>query len=64
MSLDPRCAQLHADACARGDDTYTDPITGRSVFTALFLSRRRCCGNGCRHCPHRVREVRLENLGN
>ena len=32
-------------------DTYIDPDTGYSVFTASYLKRRPCCGNGCRHCP-------------
>ena len=32
-------------------DTYIDPDSGYSVFTATYLKRRPCCGNGCRHCP-------------
>jgi len=45
--------ELHADACARGLSTYTDPVTGFDVFTAEFLTRRGfCCGYGCRHCPY------------
>jgi len=48
MSHDP-----HAEACAAGELSYTDPATGFRVFTALGLERRgRCCGCGCRHCPY------------
>ena len=43
---------LHRCAVAKGRDTYIDPSTGYSVFTQLYLKRRECCGNGCRHCPH------------
>ena len=43
---------LHAAACEGGLDTYTDPATGYSVFSALsHLRRGACCGNACRHCP-------------
>ena len=43
---------LHAAACEGGLDTYADPATGYSVFTALSHQRRgACCGNACRHCP-------------
>ncbi len=53
---DDRLARdLHAHACAAGADTYADPATGRTVFTALFLRRRGfCCGSGCRHCPYQA----------
>jgi iron complex transport system substrate-binding protein len=45
--------RLHAEACAKHLDTYTDPATGYAVFTADFLKRREaCCGTGCRHCPY------------
>ena len=43
---------LHRKAVTLGRDTYIDPPTGYSVFTSLYLRRRPCCGNGCRHCPH------------
>lgn len=34
----------------KGENTYTDPVTGYMVFTEEFLRKRRaCCGNGCRH---------------
>ena len=42
---------LHATAVQRGYGQYIDPATGFSVFTSLFLKKRACCGNGCRHCP-------------
>ena len=39
-------------AVAAGCDTYIDPKTGYTVFTAHYLQQRQCCGNKCRHCPH------------
>ncbi len=43
----------HAAAVAAGMPTYRDPITGNTVFTAVFLSDRDyCCESGCRHCPY------------
>ena len=49
----PSIAALHAQACARSQDTYVDPATRYDVFTADFLRRRGyCCGSGCRHCPY------------
>lgn len=32
--------------------TYKDPKTGYIVMTVSVLLSRRCCGNGCRHCPY------------
>jgi iron complex transport system substrate-binding protein len=44
--------ERHAQACARRQPTYVDPISGYNVFTAAFLRQRGyCCGSGCRHCP-------------
>ena len=44
----------HREACARGEDTYDDPKTGRMVFTESYLLfRGYCCNSGCRHCPYR-----------
>lgn len=44
---------LHSKACARGEQTYEDPVTGYSVFTAVNLEQRgKCCGCSCRHCPY------------
>ena len=43
---------LHRVACERGYEQYVDPATGYSVFTALQLRTRPCCGHMCRHCPY------------
>ena len=51
--------ELHAEACARGDQSYTDPETGYQVFTELaHCARGRCCGSGCRHCPWKRKKRR------
>lgn len=43
----------HAAAMAAGRNSYVDPITGLTVFTARFLADRNyCCASGCRHCPY------------
>jgi len=42
---------LHSAAVARHLDMYIDPESGYPAFTKIFLERRECCGNGCRHCP-------------
>jgi hypothetical protein len=45
--------ELHAHACAAGDEMYEDPATGYRVFTrAAHLRRGVCCGSACRHCPY------------
>jgi iron complex transport system substrate-binding protein len=45
--------QLHDEACAKGLESYADPMTGYQVLTANFLrGRGSCCGSGCRHCPY------------
>lgn len=44
---------LHSRALSEGNDTYTDPRTGFTVFTRQsHINRGRCCGSGCRHCPY------------
>eukprot|EP01064_Diplonema_japonicum_P034922 TRINITY_DN7396_c1_g1_i1.p1 TRINITY_DN7396_c1_g1~~TRINITY_DN7396_c1_g1_i1.p1 ORF type:complete len:322 (+),score=43.19 TRINITY_DN7396_c1_g1_i1:80-1045(+) len=44
---------LHMSALATGEETYTDPETKYTVFTALAHNRRGyCCGSNCRHCPY------------
>jgi len=43
---------LHRYAVTHNRDTYIDPSSGYSVFSQIYLKRRPCCGNGCRHCPH------------
>jgi len=56
MPLQPRFAEImarHRAAVTRGELTYEDPATGRSVFTVAFLAARGyCCESGCRHCPY------------
>jgi hypothetical protein len=45
--------RAHAEAVARGDETYVDPVTGYFVLTeATLRARGTCCGSGCRHCPY------------
>ncbi|KAA0256776.1 MAG: hypothetical protein EDM75_09695 [Chlorobiota bacterium] len=47
-----RIIDLHREACMAKRDTYRDPATGYSVFTAFYhLRRGHCCNSGCRHCP-------------
>jgi len=48
---------MHRYAVLKGKDTYIDPASGYSVFTQLYLKRRPCCGNGCRHCPYGHKNV-------
>ena len=51
---------LHLLACLQRQDSYIDPISGYMVFTAFYLkSRRKCCGNGCRHCPYKKQRPQL-----
>jgi hypothetical protein len=43
----------HAAALTRGEETYVDPATGLTVWTAGYLlARGSCCHTGCRHCPY------------
>lgn len=56
--------ELHQKACAAGESTYIDPKTGYSVFTALSLGKRPCCGNICRHCPYRDRDGEKATVAN
>jgi hypothetical protein len=43
---------LHRHAVSINRDTYIDPDSGYSVFSHIYLKRKPCCGNGCRHCPY------------
>lgn len=46
-------ARAHAEAVARGEGFYRDPVSGLMVMTAAKLGARGyCCGSGCRHCPY------------
>jgi len=52
LVLDDRTRQRHEEACARGQDTYIDPVSGYRVITEVAHQRRgECCGSKCRHCP-------------
>lgn len=43
----------HQAALEAEQDSYLDPSSGLTVFTAEYLARRgRCCDKGCRHCPY------------
>jgi hypothetical protein len=45
--------KLNKRAIKKVEDTYIDPETGYTVFTAEYLlDRGYCCGSGCRHCPY------------
>jgi hypothetical protein len=57
--LSPEVVKIHDAACARGEETYVDPITGYTVLTRIAHERRgTCCGNACRHCPYEWKNVR------
>ncbi len=44
---------LHLQACIKKEHTYIDPNTGYMVFTSEYLlSKNKCCGKKCRHCPY------------
>ena len=50
--LSSEIEELHRAACAASKDTYRDPVTGYTVFTAHAHTKRgACCGSACRHCP-------------
>ena len=54
MMLKMDIEDLHLEACENKSNTYIDPNTGFVVFTSHFhLSRGKCCGNKCRHCPYK-----------
>ena len=47
-----RILALHGEAMANGRESYIDPATGYSVWTAQYLwDAGFCCDAGCRHCP-------------
>lgn len=51
--------QMHRAACDAGQMSYRDPATGYSVFTEVaHLTRGKCCGSGCRHCPYAHENVK------
>eukprot|EP01059_Diplonema_ambulator_P004257 TRINITY_DN13965_c0_g1_i1.p1 TRINITY_DN13965_c0_g1~~TRINITY_DN13965_c0_g1_i1.p1 ORF type:complete len:219 (+),score=31.97 TRINITY_DN13965_c0_g1_i1:46-702(+) len=49
--------RLHKLACERGLEGYRDPIDGQVVASKDFLVKRECCGDKCRHCPHKFVNV-------
>ena len=52
-ALPPEIEALHVASISRGEETYTDPATGFTVFTAIAHNKRGyCCGSKCRHCPY------------
>lgn len=51
--------ELHKIACQDKQDTYVDPVSGFSVFTEYHHKKRgKCCGNKCRHCPYKWKNVK------
>ncbi len=52
-STEEQIREAHEAAELAGISWYIDPLTGYKVLTRSFLlSRGRCCGSGCRHCPY------------
>ncbi|KAI2504767.1 Diphthamide synthase [Fragilaria crotonensis] len=52
-------AQIHKEACLRGEHQYKDPTSGYNVFTEIaHKARGKCCGSGCRHCPYNHENVK------
>lgn len=49
----PDIEEIHSTACQAQKSHYKDPRSGLVVFTAFHLRKRKCCGCGCRHCPHK-----------
>lgn len=51
--LPAEITEAHRAAVAAGEETYTDPKTGLTVFTRVaHINKGRCCGCKCRHCPY------------
>jgi Family of unknown function (DUF5522) len=52
-ALSENILRAHADAIARGEPSYLEPLTGFTVLTAAtLLAQGECCGSSCRHCPY------------
>lgn len=47
--------EIHLTACNAKRPHYIDPTSSLMVFTSYYLSKRKCCGCGCRHCPYKPR---------
>ncbi len=53
QKADKSIEQIHKEACDLLQDSYLDPETGYTVFTAVYhKARGYCCKSGCRHCPY------------
>jgi cob(I)alamin adenosyltransferase len=62
--LPPEIEEAHKAAVAAGEETYTDPKTGLTVFTRVaHINKGRCCGCKCRHCPYGHINVPLSKRG-
>ena len=57
-----RIVELHQQATLDHSNTYIDPLSGYKVFTSAALSRRKCCGNACRHCPYQYTAVKQHSF--
>jgi hypothetical protein len=56
--------EIHKFAVEKGQKQYTDPESGYTVFTQLFMMERGwCCGSGCRHCPYGHQNLPNERKG-
>ena len=52
-ALPSSVVEAHERACAAGERTYLDPVSGLTVFTAFAHAERGvCCGAMCRHCSY------------
>jgi len=49
--------KLARGALEQRRDCYRDPATGEVVKTAVYLEKRPCCGEKCRHCPYNYANV-------
>eukprot|EP01062_Namystynia_karyoxenos_P056398 TRINITY_DN47351_c0_g1_i1.p1 TRINITY_DN47351_c0_g1~~TRINITY_DN47351_c0_g1_i1.p1 ORF type:complete len:307 (+),score=71.02 TRINITY_DN47351_c0_g1_i1:97-921(+) len=44
--------KLHRLCIDRELEHYEDPITREEIRSVVYLKRRPCCGETCRHCPY------------
>ena len=44
-----------------GKDCYKDPASGEIIKTSVYLEKRPCCGEKCRHCPYNYVNVPKED---
>lgn len=51
----------HLKAVKERELTYVDKKTKYEVFTVCHhLMKKKCCGNGCRHCPYDMQNASQE----